>query len=37
MFNERKMSHIVYREKFIRIWPFKEGNEILLDILFLEQ
>ena len=37
MFNERKISHIEYREKFIRIWLFKEGNEILLDILFLEQ
>ena len=37
MFNERKISHIEYREKFIRIWAFEEGNEILLDILFLEQ
>lgn len=37
MFNERKISHIEYREKFIRIWLFEEGNEILLDILFLEQ
>ena len=37
MFNERKISHIEYREKFIHIWAFEEGNEILLDILFLEQ